>query len=201
MVYNKADTLMARLLVLQSPLTIKVMSRTLLFFFCILVFSPNAFSQKQEVEKRISAKRFPSEALSQLADSFAGLRQVKYYLELNGADTSYEAKFKWKRARYSVEFLPNGSLMDVEKKVKFGSLPTSFQAMVEQQLGHDFKKFKVKKCQEQTRPGLPSKRYELEIEGKPVVGKAAVFEYLFEEDGAVVQWQEILLPSNNINLY
>lgn len=146
-------------------------------------------------------KRFPTLAQELLADSFPDLARMKYYLELNGTDTTYEAKFKWKRAFYSVEFLPTGSLMDVEKRLKFSGLPTSFQAAVEQQLGHDFTKFKVKKCQEQTVPGLERKRYELEIEGKPASGKAAVFEYLFEEDGTVVQRQEVLLPSNDINLY
>ncbi len=177
------------------------MSRTLLIFLCIVAFCQSLLAQKQEAEKRISVKHFPSAAMTQLADSFQNLSRVKYYLELSGPDTSFEAKFKWKRARYSVEFLPNGSLMDVEKRVKFNELPPVLKAAVENRLAKDFKRFKVIKCQEQTRPGFQSKRYELEIEGKPYSGKTAVFEYLFEDNGTMVQRREILLPSNDINLY
>lgn len=177
------------------------MLRALLIYIGTLAILPSAFAQKREAEKRIPAKRFPSLALGLLSDRFPSSTCKKYYLEMNGPDSSYEAKFKWEGAKYSVEFLPDGSLMDIEKKVTFTELIPAFRAAVEQQFGHDFKRYKVKKCQEQTRPGFQGKRYELEVEGKPISGKAAVFEYLFEENGALVQRREVLLPSNDINLY
>lgn len=177
------------------------MLKNLLFYLFFLASLPFAFAQKQEVERRIPAKQFPVAAQALLADSFPDAACTKYFLEINEADTTYEAKFKWQRAYFSVEFQPSGSLKDIEKRVKFNGLPASVQVNINRQFDNDFIKYRIKKCQEQTLPGVVRKRYEIELEGRPRTGQTSVFEYLFEEDGSMIQRQKVFLPTNDINLY
>jgi Zn-finger protein len=157
-------------------------------------------AQKLEVEKRVRQDEFPKPALEYLDLHFEGKKCTRFFREYHADTTNYEAKFKWQKQRYSVEFLVNGTLKDIEKQVPFSALPTVGREKISAQWAKDFRKFKVVKCQEQTLPNRPEKRYEIEVKGKDADGMA-FYEYLFEANGNLVKRQKIILPSNNITLY
>lgn len=167
---------------------------------CALLLGGQVFSQKIEVEKKIRREQFPAEALQWLEMEYPGLRRDRYFQEFEADTTNYEAKFCWEKAWYSIEFLKDGSLRDIEKQVDFSSIPEAGRKKMEEQLDADFKKWKVSRCQEQVRPKQPGKRYEIEIKGRDATG-AVKYEFLFNENGGLVQKREIILPSNFINQY
>lgn len=171
------------------------------FMFSLLMLSSNLlFSQKVEVEKKIRRDDFPSNSLQWLEKTFPQLRKDRYFKEY-GADTiNYEAKFCWNREKYSVEFLKDGSLKDIEKQISFSSVSPESKKNIEEQLDRDFIKWKISRCQEQRVPDRPDKRFEIEIKGSDATG-AVMYEYLFDEQGSLVNRQKILLPSNLINQY
>ena len=106
-------------------------------------------AQKVEVEKQIAQGEFPKKALGLILQDFPGAKKMKFYRETVADSTTYEAKFRWNASRYSVEFLPNGSLMDIEKKIKLQTIPLATLTRIRSQWTEDFKKVKVIKCQEQ----------------------------------------------------
>ena len=176
------------------------MKKTALLIFFLAALAQCFFAQKIEVEKRIPEREFPTKAIEWLNGDFQGRKCERYYLESDGDTTNFEAKFKWQNERYSVEFFKNGDLKDIEKQVDFKIIPAAVQLKITGRFQQDFKKFKVKKVQEQTLPGQPGQRYEIEMKGKNDEG-TAFFEYLFEEDGSLLLRRKIELPSNNITLY
>lgn len=168
--------------------------------FLLMAAGQWLFAQKIEVEKRVPEDELPVAALELLNERFDARKCKRYYLESDGDTTNFEAKFKWQGECYSVEFFKNGQLKDIEKKVDFKKIPPATQAKINERFRQDFKKFKVKKVQEQTMPGQNGRRYEIEVKGKNDEG-TAYFEFLFEETGNLVERRKIILPSNNINLY
>ncbi len=176
------------------------MKKSSLFIFLLAAFGQTLLAQKIEMEKRIPEQEFPPAAIDWLNDKFSDRKCNRFFLESDGDTTNFEAKFKWQKSCYSVEFLNDGSLKDIEKQVKFKEIPAAVQTSINKQFQEDFKKFKLKKVQEQTLPGRLEKRYEVEIKGKNDEG-TAFFEYLFESDGRLVMRQKIILPTNNITLY
>jgi hypothetical protein len=176
------------------------MKKPALLFFLLAAFGQWVFAQKIEVEKRVSEQEFPAAAINRLDQDFQGRKCTRHYLESDGDTTNFEAKFKWQGERYSVEFFKNGELKDTEKQVDFKKITAVAQEKINGRLRQDFKKFKVKKVQEQTLPGLPGHRFEIEVKGKNSEG-AGYFEYLFEENGSLIRSRKIILPSNNITLY
>jgi hypothetical protein len=163
-------------------------------------FALAAYAQKVEVEKRISEKEFPVLAKTWLSENFNDATHMRFFREYTSDTTNYEAKFCWKKNRYSVEFLKTGQLKDIEKSIPFSEVPEPGRAVIRQVLQADFSKYKIIKCQEQTRPGHPGRRYEMELKGKKS-SQTRLYEYLFEEDGRLVLSRKIVLPSNNITLY
>lgn len=157
-----------------------------------------AQNKKIEVEKRIDRAVFPDQALEYLNQNFPGVEKWRLYEEQSSDSLSYEAKFKQEGYRYSVEFTPDGNLMDVEKQVKFRVLPESTKNQIVQRWQEDFSRFKIIKCQEQT--SIIGIRYEIEVKGKNEKG-VSIFEYLFEENGAFLKRSRVVLRSSDMTLY
>lgn len=164
------------------------------------IAGPTLFAQKIEVEKRISRNAFPSASLQWLVKEFPGLRKDKYYKEYHADTINYEAKFCWKKERYSVEFLKDGSLKDIEKQIKFTSIHSDIRQKITARLDSDFKRWKVSRCQEQQVSGIDLLRYEIEVKGSDQTG-VVMFEYLFDEAGSLLEKQKILMPATLINQY
>ena len=167
---------------------------------CILVFNTSIFSQKVEVEKRIHRSEFPSSALQWLEAEYPALHKDRYFMEYTADTTNFEAKFCWEKVHYSIEFLSDGRLKDIEKQVKFSLIPTSPKKIMEEHFDADFKKWKVSRCQEQWVPGRIEKWYEIVVKGRDETG-AVKYEYHFDESGRFLERQEIVLPSSLSNQY
>lgn len=148
----------------------------------------------------MNESEFPPTALSYLEEQYPDHGRTRYFLESGSDSVNFETKFKWQGSCYSIEFFKDGSLKDTEKQVKYASLEAGLMEVLNDRFRQDFKKWKVKKVQEQTLPGRPGLRYEIEVKGKSEEGWA-FFEYLFEADGPLVLKRKIILPSNNITLY
>jgi hypothetical protein len=132
---------------------------------------------------------------------------------------SYESKLKWKGHQYSIEFKEDGSLMDAEKLVRFGSLPGEVRDAVNDRLKKEFGKYRVRRTQVQYsgatsgvsdaevlqslgRPeaGSVTVRYELEVDAV-APPKMGAYELLFDADGNVLERREIVRRSLDNILY
>lgn len=157
-----------------------------------------AQTQKKEVEQRIPSGDFPPLARKHIEKDFPNAKRLKFYREITNDTISFEAKFCSEKNWYSVEFTPEGKLLDIEKKVKFRTIPEATQTQIKKRWDQDFKKYRVKKCQEQTSSlGI---RYEIEVRGRGSEG-TAFYEYLFAADGTFLQKREIVLRSSDVTLY
>ncbi|PHN05525.1 hypothetical protein [Flavilitoribacter nigricans] len=156
-------------------------------------------AQKVEMEERVSADEFPPDALREVRVRYPNGRRMKLYRERSNADSlTYEAKLLADGYWYSVEFFPDGSLLDIEKKIKFSSLPTTVRGRIQTRWQEDFRKYKVVKCQEQRADGTI--RYEIEVRGKGAE-RTAFYQYLFRADGTFVHLEKIALRPSDMTLY
>lgn len=151
------------------------------------------------MEERIPESQFPEKALQQIQREFPDQRRVKFYRELSVSDSlTFEAKLLSGGHWYSVEFFPDGTLLDIEKKIKFKTLPDITKKAISAYWQQEFNKYKVVKCQEQrSKKGI---RYEIEVRGKNENG-TAFHQYLFEANGTFVRQEKIELRPSDMMLY
>ena len=182
-----------------SMLWINVYSRAFLVLCLLTGILVPGRGQKIEMEERVTVAEFPPRAWAEVQQRFPNGRRLKLYRELSRADSlTFEAKLISGGHWYSVEFFPDGTLLDIEKRVKFKTLPETTRAAIHQRWQRDFRKFKVVKCQEQrSDAGL---RYEVEVRGKGPDG-TAYYQYLFSADGRSLQREEIELRPSDMTLY
>ncbi len=170
-----------------------------IFLLMLLLLSVGfAAAQKYEVERRVDLQEFPASAVEYLQQAFPEKKKLKYYKETSQQGESYEAKFEWLGYRYSVEFGPEGDLQDVEREVRYRDLPGPVRRQMEVQWTKDFRRHRIDRTQEQMVDDRL--RYEIIVRGKDSNG-VSYFEYLFEDDGAFVKRQKIVLPPNDVILY
>lgn len=98
---------------------IKSFSVIFLFVFAIGMFAQT----KDEREISVKLNNFPINAQSIVKDLQKSTKRLRLYKEFDGNKTSYEAKFKYKNNRYSVEFDVDGSLEDIELIIKEKNIP------------------------------------------------------------------------------
>jgi hypothetical protein len=176
------------------------------FFLCstTLLFSQD----KLEKESRIRSEEVPLQAQQWVEEAFGRGHRVKWYYERTSGKESYEAKFRWKRQRYSVEFSLEGALEDVEMRRKFKSIPPALQKSLKEIEG-----FQLQRLQEQwsgpsvdvmeaIRTGDASAiqvQYEVEFMGK-INEEKALWEGTFSQEGALLDYRHIILrPVDNLN--
>ena len=124
---------------------IKLFSYTLIFCFSLSVFS-----QKIEKETKVPSNKIPNLAkifIENAVDS----KKVKWYFEKNEHGNSYEAKFKLKRSKTSIEFDLQGNLQDVEIEISNSKIPRRVQKKMSKYFKAYFSKFKIQKIQKQFR--------------------------------------------------
>lgn len=118
-----------------------------LLFLC---YGMCSFSQsKSEREERISAEDFPEIALSYFNIISQDVNYLKFYKETDGNKKSFEVKFKFKRAHYSVEFDTLGHLEDIEVVIKKRHIPEEIKKVIWKYFKNNFKKSTLVKVQKQ----------------------------------------------------
>lgn len=88
--------------------------RFISIMLCILYCGIITAQDKNEIEKRVNPESIPSIAVKDLSDILGADHKVKWYYQEDGSKKVYEAKFKIKRKRYSVEFDTLGKIYNVE---------------------------------------------------------------------------------------
>lgn len=162
--------------------------------------------EKIEVEKKVTVQEVPPNAIQWVNSTFPNTRRIKWYYEQTSGLQSYEAKFKFQRQKYSVEFDTSGYLQDVEIETKWRRMSTKEKDL----LGKTFaqiEKFDLKRIQIQYSDdpeelqksflqdqNYPLRKYEIEFTGI-IDGEYAFWEGLISHEGIVLQIRKIVIPS------
>lgn len=180
------------------------------FLFC---FTTSVFSQyKFEKEYRIDTENVPAIAL-QFITNCSFTKKVKWYKEESQDGISFEAKTKYQKHKFSIEFDTTGHILDVEKKLKTKQLSSSNQNVIEKALSASFEKYKIVKLQEQwtgneetlleliqknESSGLYQVRYEIVVKGKKD-GSKNLYEVLLDTTAKVLNISKIIeRPTDNL---
>jgi len=117
----------------------------ILFSFTQLIFS----QIKSEKEERIEVSEFPEKAQNIIKILPEECKHLKFYKETDGEKHSFEAKFKYKKQRYSLEFSTNGIIEDIEITTKFKTIVNPIKDSIKAYFKNNFKKHKFIKIQQQ----------------------------------------------------
>jgi hypothetical protein len=121
-----------------------------LYIFFIVFWCSLGFSQtKNEKEERIKPSEFPEVARGYFNSISDKVKYLKYYWETDGDRQSYEAKFKYNRQYYSVEFDTIGKLEDIEILIKKKDIPKAALKNIEKYYDKHFRKVRFIKIQKQ----------------------------------------------------
>lgn len=182
--------------------------------FLLLMFSLSVLTQEKfEKEYRITLDEAPKKSI-QFIQSIQFKKKIKWYAEESNDGRTFEAKTCHNKYEYSIEFNENGTLLDVEKKIKFSELNKEIGQKIKKEILKRFRKFKFKKIQIQYK-GLESEIkkifnttdrakintrifYELVIKGKKEK-QYSLYEITFDEYGNFIQELKFK-PSSSLNL-
>ncbi|TXD51006.1 MULTISPECIES: hypothetical protein [unclassified Polaribacter] len=118
-----------------------------LFFLLGIMSFCSVFSQEKfEKEYRVKPHEVPEKSL-EFIQSLNLKKKLKWYAEESNDGKTFEAKTCHKKHNFSIEFDENGTLLDVEKRVKFSELTEGIQQKIEVALSKKFKKYSIKKIQ------------------------------------------------------
>ncbi len=173
---------------------------------------------KNEVETGITAQDMPEKAMKLLA-LMDDAGKVRFYYETDGQKTSYECKLLWQGDTYSIEFYEDGSLMDVEKLMKYRTLPRQVRQPIKAYLHEGHQRAKIKKVQQQFSAATSDKtdeevlkavldkahdaltiRYELEVAIRKG-NEVGTYEMLFDQAGQFLRKRKIVRRSLDNILY
>jgi hypothetical protein len=115
---------------------------------------------KFEREYRINENEVPEKAIQFIRKAFLD-KKIKWYAEESQDGKSIEAKAKYRKHKFSVEFDTSGNLQDVEKTVKFKTLSPQLTDAISQSLTNEFGKYKIMKVQVQWTADNPGTLKEL----------------------------------------
>jgi hypothetical protein len=185
----------------------EMMRSLIMFSFCLLCLTTSA-QDKLEREQRVTREAVPEPARA-FIDSLDFEIHTRWYREIGLNRSSYEAKFKRDGERYSIEFLPDGTLEDAEIEVDWESLPESTSTRIESFLNQRFSKFKLERIQIQysgapeevlrylkRKTGSPTVAYECVVAAK-INGEFGRMEFLFSAEGELKLEQKIIAPSTD----
>lgn len=190
------------------------------FLICLLfataILSPfNGSCQKKvEIEQSVSEDAVPAISKALIRQLFPK-DKVRWYFEKGEVDSTFEAKIKVGKERFSVEFSYEGAFQDAEALIGKNELPQSTLDTITSAFEQTFLKFEIKKIQKQyTRKNefialIESKgrsdlkrnanfNYEIIIYGEGRSSKS-YYEYLFDRNGLFLKKQE--LHDNNYDNY
>ncbi|WP_299524839.1 hypothetical protein [Winogradskyella sp.] len=116
----------------------------------LLCFGQFALGQtKNEKEERIKLSEFPLAAQKIVETLPKNCKRVNFYKETDGQKQSFEAKFKHKGKRYSLEFSKEGIVEDLEVLTKFKAVKTNVKTEITDYFKSTYSKHKVIKVQKQ----------------------------------------------------
>lgn len=85
---------------------------------------------KYERELRIQPNQVPPSAISYIDSLRSDPQKIKWYKEIRIEGHSYEAKFKFEKYKYSIEFDSTGVLEDVEKTIDWHEVSPDIQQAI-----------------------------------------------------------------------
>ncbi len=136
------------------------------FHFAIFLLLPFlASAQKVELEQRVPETKLPAGMLEMLSEKYPEYKRMRYYEERNEQGRFFEAKFCFRKSRYSVKFDTLGQLVDVERRIRFRELPVETARLIRQDLGQYFQRYTIRDLQERLVNGEVI-GYEMELQGK-----------------------------------
>jgi hypothetical protein len=179
----------------------------------LVLLSLQLYAQdKQEREFGVKEDEVPETALKWFNEAFNEPGKVNWYYEISSGKDSYEAKFKWKGNRYSVEFDTTGVIEDVEVTIPWKKIPSETRKILEHYFRTNYTKYKILKVQKQY-SGEPGnlKSYmqgeepidiitvwEIEFHGRTET-ENELWEGLFAGGGSLLQIRKIIQsPTNNL---
>jgi hypothetical protein len=101
---------------------------------------------KYEREYRIKSETIPQSA-QEFLDSIGSDSKIKWYKEIGLKDISLEAKFKYNKKKFSVEFDTLGKLQDVEFVIRKTEISPEIYNKIERKLDSAYQKWKFQKIQ------------------------------------------------------
>ncbi|EAS20825.1 hypothetical protein BBFL7_01716 [Flavobacteria bacterium BBFL7] len=104
---------------------------------------------KSEQEERVAIEDFPKNARSLIISLNKAGKKVRYYIETDGALITYEAKFKLNGQKYSVECDEDGSIIDIEVRLKKRVVRSDTFSVIILKINKISERFKVEKIQKQ----------------------------------------------------
>lgn len=161
---------------------------------------------KYEREFRIKAETIPQSA-KDFIDSISADSKIKWYKEISLNDITLEAKFKYNKKKFSVEFDTLGKLQDVEFVIKKREISPEIYNKIENKLDSIYQKWKFQKIQihysgkskdivAAIRKNEPSNSlkiaYEIVLKGKNLED-TQLYEITFNEQGEVQNSLQIIL--------
>ena len=188
-----------------------------LLFVIVGIVQITSAQNKYEQESRIDKADFPNSAYLLIEGYLKDAKRVRFYQEIDSTKKSYEAKFKKGRLRYSVEFDEQGTLEDVEFKIKVRDIPNDTWGAIQSYLDKNHYKHRVKKIQQQyplreeksvektlhnafQNLILPDVNYELVFSAKES-GGFQEYEALFDYEGQLIRLRKSFPPSYDHVLY
>lgn len=181
----------------------------------VLGFSSTLQAQdvKQEFEKSIKPTEAPDRVRVFMDFFFPEVKKPRYYHESDGEAHFYEVKFKWREMPLSVEFFPNGQLMDIENLIDFDELADSVRQEIEAYFQSEYQRYHFNRVQIQySGPAAINViegimlddfsrltlRYEIEAEvSNPTDHAFGTYEFLFNHNGKLLQKRPILKRSSD----
>ena len=186
-----------------------------LAFLLFFLLAAHVFAQyKYEKEFRISEAEVPEPAVS-FVDSLAFGTKVRWYREVGYDTTSFEAKTRYDRQRYSIEFSADGTFEDIEIGIRPERIPSAVFGVMSAYLQAEHGKYTIDKAQVQYsgEPGTVlayfrnretgdgvGVNYEVVISTKKE-GTYVMLEYLFSADGKFVRRSQVTLKQSENIMY
>jgi hypothetical protein len=165
--------------------------------------------EKVEKEYRIDVSNVPENA-REFVDTFAPESTITWLQEESEKGASIEAKFKLNGKRHSIEFSNTGELQDLEIVMPFSKINKKARLLIEQHLQQTFDYFKIEKTQAQY-IGLESEildwhqgsirilpQYEIVVKTRAKGQKAQRLEFLFNNQGELLNTSKVVLRRDNI---
>ncbi|MBN2610454.1 MAG: hypothetical protein JXB00_02765 [Bacteroidales bacterium] len=182
------------------------MKKNLAFLLFSFIAVSVAAQYKYEKEFRIGEAEVPEQAVS-FVDSLGFGTKVRWYREVGYDTTSFEAKTRYDRQLYSIEFSATGTFEDVEIGIGANDIPEAAFGLISAYLQAEHGKYKIEKAQmqylgeegavlayfrEQTGQGGLVIHYELVISTK-MEGCWVMMEYLFSGTGEFLRRSQLTL--------
>ncbi|BAO75880.1 hypothetical protein [Winogradskyella sp. PG-2] len=192
-------------------------SKVLLITFSILL-SSLAFSQaKNEKEERVDLNKFPKDAITVIKTLPKNCKRLRYHKETDGTKESFEAKFKYKKQRFSLELNLEGIIEDIELTIKLKQLEENIKSQIESYFKNNYKKARHIKLQKQyvydstqdpteflnkvlSKESKSEVNYEIITEVK-TGSKRDIREFTFDKDGLFLSFKIINPDSYEHALY